>query len=66
MEDFARFSIRSTALAVRGAIHSAEQTSAGSGVEAQALRNTKTGKIIWARRVDFIKNVYVFLDQLAS
>jgi len=44
MDDFARFSILLTALVARGAIHSVEQTSAGSGVEAQAVKMSKAGQ----------------------
>jgi len=44
MDDFARFCILLTALVARGAIHSVEQTSVGSGVEAQAVRMSKAGQ----------------------
>lgn len=48
MEDFDRFSILFIALVVRGAIHSEEQISAGSGVDAQALSKIKAGRHIAA------------------
>lgn len=43
IEEPARFSILLTALVARGVIHSAEQISAGSGVDAQALNNIRMG-----------------------
>jgi len=49
IEDPARFSILLTALVARGAIHSAEQISAGSGVEAQALNMATAGRIVSSR-----------------
>jgi len=51
MEDFARFSIRETALSARGAIHSAVQIFAGSGVLAQADMSIEIGRTIESRRV---------------
>lgn len=54
MDDFARFSILLTAFVARGAIHSAEQTSAGSGVDAQALSNATAGIIAIMRSLKFI------------
>jgi len=43
-EDLARLSILLTALVARGAIQSEEQISAGSGVEAQAVKMSKAGQ----------------------
>ena len=50
-EDFARFSMRLTAFSARGAIHSDEHTTAGSGVEAQALRSTSDAVAATERKI---------------
>ena len=57
IDDVARFSILFTAFVARGVIHSAEQTSAGSGVDAHALTRAKAGRRRMAWNFVFIPRV---------
>ena len=57
-EDLAEVSIFLTALAARGVIHSAVQTSAGSGVEAHALKRRSAGRRKTDRSMSFMGRHY--------
>jgi len=54
MEDPVRCSILATALVARGVIHSAEQTSAGSGVDAHPLAMANAGMRMRERSMRFM------------
>ena len=57
-DDLAELSILPTAFVARGAIHSDVQTSAGSGVDAQALSKRTAGRHKNIARMNFIPKLY--------